>query len=197
MNLSEAKNRIYEIVSMFFEGATVLWSEQTATKPPVPYVTIRTGSLNKTLFACNDEESGKKYYLFSTILELNLYTKGRPVNAGSETNNITINYENTALDDMMDFIKFLESDAVLDLVTEYGLDIQLNPPVRDLSELMNDTKYRYRSMAEFTVSYTEAAEGWYGISGNTQIPNSSGGGNQAFADAESYVIKEVEIKEEK
>lgn len=193
MNLKEVRTKLYDITAMFFTGATVMFAEQLATKPPVPYVTIKTGSVNKPTFPCRDEETGISYYPCSTIVELNLYTKGRPVNMGDK---VTGNYENTALDDMMDFVKFIESEAVVDIIAGYNLDIQLMPPIRDLSELMNDAKYRYRSMAEFTVSYTEEAKGRYGISGNEQIPNSSGGGVKEYAEAEPFVIETIEIKED-
>ncbi len=193
MKLSQVRKRLYEITKMFFKEATVIWAEQVATKPPLPYVTIKTGSISKPLFPCVDEETNERYYPCSTIAEVNLYTKGKPVKVGENT---TGNYENTALDDMMEFVEFLESDAVIDIIAGYDLDIQLMPPVRDVSELMNDAKYRYRSMAEFTISYMEKVTGRYGVSNNPLIPNSSGGGTKDFAEAELYVIEDVEIKEE-
>lgn len=193
MNLSQVRDKLFDITAMFFEQATVIWAEQIATKSLVPYVTIKTGSINKPLFPCVDDETKIKYYPCSTIAEINLYTKGRPINVSE---NMTGNYENTALDDMMDFIKFIESDVVIDIIAKHGLDIQLMSPIRDLSELMNDTTYRYRSMAEFTINYIEEAKGQYGISSNAQIPNSSGGGKKDFDKEELYVIESIEIKEE-
>lgn len=190
MNLSQVKNRVYEVVELFFSQATVAWAEQVMTKPPVPYVTLKMGNIDKTAFPITDETTDSRYYLCSTILELNLYTKGRPV---SEEKGKTGNYENTATDDLMEFVKFLESAEIVDQLADIG--IELNPPVRDLSELLNDAKYRYRAMAEFTVSYTEVAAGRYGVSNMLQIPNSSGGGSKEIA-VEIQHFDSVEVKEE-
>lgn len=193
MNLSQVREKLYEITAMFFAEATVIWAEQISTKPLVPYVTIKIGNISKSLFPYVDEKTRIKYYPCSTIAEINLYTKGKLIHVNEK---VTGNYENTALDDMMDFVKFIESETVTDIIVGYNLDIQLMPPIRDLSEIMNDTKYRYRSMAEFTINYMEEAKGLYGISGNEKIPNSSGGGCKKHKREECY-FEEVEIKEEK
>lgn len=193
MNMSEVRDRLYDVTAMFFTGATILWSEQIATKPKPPYVTLKVSGINKPLHPIRDEESGAFFYPCSTLLEVNLHTMGKPITIGK---NVTGNYENTAQDDLMEFVKFLESPMVLDLLEQYNLDVQLMPPIRDLTELMNETKYRYRAMAELTISYMEVAEGGYGISNMPNIPNFSGGGNKELAKAETYEIEEIEIKEE-
>ncbi|WP_313579957.1 hypothetical protein [Lacrimispora sp.] len=192
MNQSQVKNKLFELTSMFFQGATVAWVEQTMTKPVVPYVTLRTGNINKTLFPCHDE-AGDRYYPCSTIAEINLYTKGRPRTVAE---GVTGNYENTATSDLMEFVKFLESGEIQNRIAAANMDIQLNPPIRDLTELLNDSKYRYRAMAEFTVSYMEKASGRYGVSDCMYIPNYSGGNTREFTAASQYEIKEVEVKED-
>lgn len=193
MNMSELREKVYELTEMFFSDATIIWSEQIATKPKPPYVTLKVSGINKPLHPIRDEESGAFFYPCSTLLEVNLYTMGKPITIAQ---GVTGNYENTAQDDLMEFIKFLESERVLDLLEQYNLDIQLIPPIRDLTELMNETKYRYRAMAELTISYMEVAEGGYGISNMPNIPNFSGGGNPELADVETYEIEEIEIEEE-
>ncbi len=70
------------------------------------------------------------------------------------------------------------------------------PPVRNLTGLQNSTQYRYRAMAEFTVTYVQEADGQYGISSMPMVPNSSGGGISDMAAAETEAIKEVELIEE-
>lgn len=188
MNMSEVREKIYELISMFFLGATVIWSEQVVTRPKPPYLTLKLNGIHKPLHPIQDE-LGAFFYPCSTMLELNLYTKGKPITIGE---NVTGNYENTAQDDLMEFVKFLESPMVLDLLEQYNLDIQLMPPIRDLTELMNETNYRYRAMAEFVISYMETSKGGYGIS-NMNIPSSSGGGSLELAKIEAYEIKEIEI----
>lgn len=191
MNLEEVKERLYDVTEMFFKGATVIWTEQMNTKPQLPYVTLKVSGIRKTTFPITDEK-GNRYYPCSTVLEANLYTKGRKVSGGDK---VAVNYANTAMSDMLDFFKFLESDTIVDYLAGVGIDISLVPPVRDLTDLQNDRSYRYRSMAEATVSWSENADGPYGIGGMTTAPNSSGGGTTEMSEAVAYAFEETEIIE--
>lgn len=190
MNLNQVKGKLYDITNLFFQGATVLWAEQSANKPEPPYVTLKTSGISKTFFPVVEGEAS--YYSCSTIWEVNLYTKGKQVVMEER---VSSDYENTALSDMGEFVFFLESPALLDLFSN-DLDIQLIPPIRDLTALLNDTKYRYRAMAEFTVSYTEKVTGRYHLSNAEMIPNSSGGGTKKQKTSRLYTINRAEIKEE-
>lgn len=191
MNLEAVKEALYDMTDMFFKGATVIWADQNMTKPMVPYVTLKVGSVTKSTFPVIDNE-GNRFYPCHTILEVNLFTKGKPVIIEE---NVTGNYVNTATSDMLDFFKFLESDEMIDYLASKGIDVLLVPPVRDLTDLQNDKYYRYRSMAEATISWSEDAEGPYGIGGNTMIPNSSGGGTTEMLETEAVVIDEIVITE--
>ena len=42
MNLAMVKEVLYDIASMFFQGAPVIWAEQMNTKPTPPYITLRS-----------------------------------------------------------------------------------------------------------------------------------------------------------
>ena len=194
MSLSLIRGHIFNLVSEFFQGATIAWVEQVNTKPDIPYVTLKTGAINKSLFPVSDEVPGTSYYICNTVLEINLYTRGREVRF--EEDDCLLNYENTAVSDLMDFVLFLESEEILDRIAGYNLDIQLMPPVRDLTELLNDSKYRYRSMAEFTVSFVLESSGRFGVSGMEQIPNSSGGGSVELADSTTETIENIIIEKE-
>lgn len=190
MNLEEVKSLIYDVTAEFFHGATVIFAEQVNTKPELPYVTLKTGGIRRTRFPIVDDD-GNRYYPCSTMLEVNLYTRGKPVTAAP---NVTGNYANTATSDLTDYFNFLDSEVVVDRLAANGVDISLEPPVRDLTDLQNDSKYRYRAMAEATVSFSQKADGPYGI-GGTDTPNPSGGGTSEMAAEWTYFIKEVEIVE--
>lgn len=190
MNMENVESVIYDVTAEFFQGATVIWSEQVNTKPDLPYVTLKTGNINRTRFPVEDD-NGNRFYPSSTMLEINLYTKGKAVTVAE---NVTGNYANTAASDLQDFFNFLDSEAIVDKLASYGMDISLEPPVRDLTNLQNDSKYRYRAMAEATVSFSQDANGYYGI-GGMDVPNASGGGTAEMADATTDDIEEVEITE--
>ncbi|WP_320972295.1 hypothetical protein [Enterocloster bolteae] len=195
MSLSLIRGQIFNLVSEFFLGATVAWVEQVNTKPEVPYVTLKTGAVNKSLFPVSDEIPGTSFYICNTVLEINLYTKGREVRIEGHEDCL-VNYENTAVSDLVDFVLFLESEEIVDRIAGYNLDIQLMSPVRDLTELLNDSKYRYRSMAEFTVNFMLESSGRFGVSGMEQIPNSSGGGSEGLADTTTETIENIIIEKE-
>lgn len=192
MNQNELRERLYDATEKFFVGATVIWTEQIVTKPKVPYVTLKLGAITRSAFPVEDEE-GDRAYQCSTKAEVNLYTKGKPLGDGE---GVTANFVNTATADMMEFVNYLESDGMTDFFAEYGISISLLPPVRDLSELQNDSKYRYRSMAEFDITYADNAPGMYAASNMQTIPNASGGGTEELADAEVEPIDYVEITEQ-
>lgn len=191
MNLAEVKERLFDLTELFFKGATVIWSEQINTKPPLPYVTLKCGGVNRTSFPVDDGD-GRRVYQAKTTWEVNLYTKGQSITVGE---GVTGNYANTAVSDLTEFTIFLDSESIVDIIAGYGMDVTLMPPVRDLTNLQNDSKYRYRAMAEFSVSYVQEADGPYGTGGMPLVPNSSGGGTKEMADAVSETIEEVEITE--
>ena len=189
MTLEDVKSMIYDITAEFFCGATVIWAEQINTKPETPYITLKLGGIRKTLFPLvNGDE---RDYSCSTTLEVNLYTKGKAITVAER---VTGNYINTATSDLFDYFSFIESDVIVDRLAEYGLDITLEPPIRDLTALQNDSKYRYRAMAEATVSFIQNANGPYGVGGRT-LPNASGGGTVEMSNTITDIIEEADIKE--
>lgn len=189
MNLNDAKDIIFDMVEMFFPKTVILWEEQNATKPAPPYISLKTRNLNRNLHQILDDD-GTKIYNCDTMLEINLYTKGKKVSSGKNT---TASYVNTATSDMMDFCNFLESEFGTNYLSSRDLTILLSPPIRDLSDLENDSKYRYRSMAEFQVSFVEIADGLYGVSNMQKAPNSSGGGSEDMVSETIEKIEDIEI----
>ena len=109
MNLKEIKKTLTYITSMFFAGASVIWAEQINTKPVPPYVVLKFGSVQRTAFPAVNEDLDR-YYPCSTTVEINLYTKGKPIDIEE---NVTGNNINTAVSDMLDFFNFIESDTVI------------------------------------------------------------------------------------
>lgn len=191
MNMEGVREAVYEIVSLFFSGVAVIWAEQANTKPEPPYVSLKTGGISRTRFPIVDED-GSRYYPCSTTLEINLYTKGKPV---TEEENVTGNFMNTATSDLNDFFNFVESEEITDVLAEKGVAVLLNPPIRDLTALENESRYRYRAMAEATVSFAQEADGRYGIGGMPDAPNYSGGGTAGMAGTETEAIEELELNE--
>ena len=195
MNLNEVKDVIYEAVSGFFGGASVIWAEQTNTKPPLPYVTLKVSGISKSRVPVVERDDfNQMYYPSKTTLEINLYTNGKPVTAGEECRESTDNYENTAMSDLNDFFNFVESEYMTDCLTGKGIDISLMPPIRDLTGIQNDRGYRYRAMAEAAVAFSQEANNAYGTGYMPDIPNKSGGGSQKMAKTPIEPIRKVVTK---
>lgn len=191
MNLEEAKESLYDITAMFFRGAAILWAEQINTRPAPPCVTLKMGALQRNAFPLVDEE-GSRYYSCRTTAEINLYTMGKPITV---KDNVTGNYANTATSDLMDFFNFVESEEITDKLAGKGIEVTLIPPVRDLTVLLNDSKYRYRAMAEAAVTFAQEANGLYGIGGMPDVPNYSGGGEAEMVAEEIADIEGIEVSE--
>lgn len=180
MTLEEVKSCLYQMIEKYFATGTVIWAEHGNTVPPLPYMTLKISSAGRAAFPIEEEETRdrQRAYQCSSILEANLYTKGSPV---TEAENTTVGYVNTALSGMARFSNYLESEYITDILAEKGIAISLMPPVRDLSFLENESAYRYRAMAEYTVSFAMEADGAYGISClEIQADGGNGEGAQDF-----------------
>lgn len=201
MNLNEVKNVIYDAVSGYFAGASVIWAEQTNTAPPLPYVTLKMGGVGRTRVPVVDgNDFNRMHYPSTATLEINLYTAGKPVETAdsmdkeSAEKGFLDNHENTAVSDLTDFFCCLESEYTTDYLTGKGVDICLNPPVRDLTSLQNNRGYRFRAMAEASISFSWEADNAYGTGCMPDIPDSSGGGNRKMAETPIEPIRKVVTK---
>ena len=190
MNLNEIRTFFRDVTADFFTGAKVRFAEQTETMPEPPYVTIKFGPVSRTVHPTGEQSEGRCYHC-TTTAEVNLYTKGRPV---SRKKNTTINYENTAVTDLLEFTLYLDSPGTLDRLYSADVSVMLKGQVRDLSFLEHDTTYRCRAMAEFDVSYTAAADGWYGVFDHA-APSASGGVTEEQTSDVVEIIEEAEVEE--
>lgn len=192
MNIGDVKQFLYDLTAMYHPNAKIAWTKTGGVKPKAPFISLSYSNLGRDQFPVVNDE-GDNYYNYSMTFEINLYTVGKAVNDGEGK---TLYHENTAVEDLDEFIRFLDSPSISDLSAERNVTIVFNPPVRDLSELIGDAKFNYRSMAEFTVLFTDKASGAYGVANKTTVPNPSGGGTQEYVGAEIEPIESVEITED-
>lgn len=188
MTLSEVKQLLYDVVAMYHPGAMIVWEKTKGVTPKPPYITLKISNLNRSAFPLSDGKGEHKYYNYDFTFEINLYTVGKEVKVENASY-----FENTAVGDLEEFVRFLDSEGITGKLVQKNVTIVYNPPIRDMSDLIGDTKFNYRSMCEFTVSYVGIADGEYGVFGN-KVPNPSGGGTAEMAAADIEPIKEVEIQ---
>lgn len=179
MNIVTIQHVLAQITARYFAFATVVWANGTEVKAKVPFVTLKLGDPKRTAsYLVN--ENGERYYQMSCVLEVNLYTEGAKMG---------MTYMNTAVSDLIDFANYMDSDATTESLSAENMTIIFNT-VRDLSELADSRKYRYRAMAEFTLNFVTMADNIYGVSGNEGY---SGGDGSNLSQNEIPAIEKVEI----
>ena len=177
MDMTEVQNLVQATAAQFFRDAHVIWANQLNTKPPLPYVTLKFGDVSRNLYTASDDDDQRCYW-YSTVLDVNVYTDGKPM---ASQKGAIINYANTAQSDIMDFCNFVESEYITDKLNDKGLVVRFRPPVRNLTELEKERKYRYRAQAEFGIEFMVDASGEYGVGVDAARENYSGGSVADFA----------------
>ena len=192
MNIEEVKAKLYEVTSWFWKDGTVYFAETKMSAPKPPEVTLRFGDLTKTYHPIvednKDPDKIVRHWTGQTVMTVDVYTNGKP--KGN-------NFINTAVNDLQEFVYWLESDEIIDELMMYNITLMpMNTGVRNLSELINDTKYRYRANMDIQVFFEEKTMGPYNMRGKT-APNASGGNKKEYVDATTDYFDHVEIKEDK
>lgn len=228
MRVSQAKELFRSLTAQYFANAEVTFTRQSrAAKPQIPLVTITPGNVKRPLSPVYKEEDGVLigHYLSRIGMTVDLFTHGLPV-VDDETGR-TVAYENTAMDDMLCFADFLNSQHTVEWCHEHDVSILIDGDAQDLTGLVNDNNYEFRSrlvvlffftqkavghsatLLEESVQYpaserdTESISGQFGDKGESGsvVPKfeqtSSGGGTEELAREETGYFTEVEIKEDK
>lgn len=175
----EAQLKVEELVRRYFAGATVRWCETNQVKPPYPFVALKLTDVSHFLHPdeSGETEISQRYYCTGRIA-LNLYTGGRK--GTGKPGMSAPPSRNTAVSDLQRFIRYLGSDAGQDFLEEHDICLQEEGSTLDVSALLNDAKYEYRAMQEFSISFVDDV---YGRSSATPpagqdstVPTPSGGG---------------------
>lgn len=194
MTIAEAKKYLYRHVSGYYGEGHVFYAGQKMPRFPEPYITIKFRKVrkqgNKITKFDGKEECYKDYWAMMMPAEINLYTQGKNI---SEPGKTPV-YENTALEDLENFMTYLCSDYEKDEHLKNNIAIEQEGDVEDVSALVNDNStFNFRSMVNVNVKFISCSYGKYGQLGIGNIPNTSGGGSEGLLEA-SDIIEEVNIK---
>lgn len=168
MGVIEAKTVLRQLIEYYFTGAIVKYANQSfAVKPYKPLVNISFGSINRPLNPPTEIIDGRpvSFYPTTMMVQIDLFTKGQQVISSMGK---TSAMENTAEEDMLSFLSFLNSEYAINYCHENDIAIVIPNTVEDLTGLINDTSYEYRAMAEIELRFTTVAIGYTG----TLSPNS-------------------------
>lgn len=211
MRLSQMREYLYDIVKQYFAGANVIWTESKIVNPKAPLITLKLKDITVPVFSIQTfkNEVSSDYYKGKKILEINLYTKGKEIT----TKGVMAGSENTATDDLLSFVMYLNSEYVAANNVKNNLTIMQMSSIQDLTGLSNDTFFEYRAMTEFEVNYIVETSGYAkqvsfiaNASNNTEETGedettsfeitASGGGTEELNNMEIGYFEDVVIKEE-
>lgn len=206
MNLKDLRENLRLLTEEYFAAANVVYGETNMVKPKKALVTLKTGSVSRTLQPITEVIDGVPVgcYPSRTVLEVNLFTKGAQVPVETEQ---TIPMENTAVNDLVEFVNFVGSPYATDWCCEKDIAITPKGGVLDVTALLNSSKWEYRAMVEFDVDFVQASVGASGILAESSIvypaivpewngPSPSGGGTSELAAEETGYFEAVEIEQE-
>lgn len=178
MTLSEARGHFLNITKKYFAGATVDYANRSSSvKPESPYVCLTPGTPVRDQFPVERivDERLVRYYQTRLPIQVDLFTNGKE---GQPDENGFVRMEDTAVEDLMDFLDYLESHYVLHWCDRIDASITVNGGVQPLSGVLTDTDFQYRAMVELTFSFVHKAVGHAGVLGEGSIrhPGETGPG---------------------
>lgn len=193
MRVSQAKELFRALTQEYFAGAWVTFSRQSrVAKPNVPLVSITPGNVNRPQNPSYENVGGEMlgYYPSRISMTVDLFTPGREV--VDEEMGGTVAHENTAVDDMLAFADFLNSEHTINWCHENDVAIQFEGDVQDLTGLVNDTNYEFRSRLVVLLYFTQKVVGHAAVATEDSIqpagchppsPGGDGGEDQPGQDA--------------
>ena len=170
MRVSDVKRLFHSITKQYFAGANVIFSNQSrAAKPALGLVVLIPGAARRPQYPNTVFLSGVPVSAYASRLNItvDLFTHGSPV-LDPDTGE-TVGYENTATDDMLSFMDYLNSLFVGVWCHMNDITILTEGDVTDLTGAVNDTSYEYRARLSVVVYFTQYAVGAAGVLSESSI----------------------------
>lgn len=169
MDIRGVREAMLELTKFYFQNATVIHGRQShVAKQGKPLVTLYTGVVTRPLNPPTKIIDGRpvSFYPSTVPVQIDLFTLGRKKELA---HGFTPVMENTAADDMLSFVNFLNSEFAVQYCHRKDIAIVVPNTVQDLTGLINDTSYEYRAMIEVLVHFTQEAVGYSGTLAATSI----------------------------
>ena len=175
MRLHEVKNHFRELTKMAFPGAKVIFSNQSrAAKTNLPLIVIDAGNVKRPLNPSYKMIDGELvgYYHSRVAITIDLFTHGLPVY--DDESGQVVAYDDTALDDMLVFADFLGSYYVIDWCHRHDVSIVIDGEAQDLTGVVNDNNYAFRSRLNIMFYFTQYAIGYTATASEDSIKYPTG-----------------------
>ena len=194
MRLYDLKEYLYDLVSRYFQQATVIWANEVSTKPSLPLVMLRLGNLSRQSHPSEEpgEDGSVRDYGSTIDLEVQIFSKGGKIGGG---------YSDDTVADLNEFRLYLESPEITDELFNKDMAIDIGTPVQSIPALLGEAKNEFRAMVELTVNFTQETAGAYDLKQSEKdpeewTPTSAGGGSIEQVSEENEFIEHIEFEEE-
>lgn len=170
MRVGEAKELFRQLAKRYFVSATVAFARQSRQpKADLPLVMLMPGNVKRPNTPNYETVNGTIVgnYLSRLSITIDLFTHGSPI-IDEETGQ-TFAYENAALDDMLAFADFLNSEDTVQWCDRNDVSILIDGDAQDLTGIVNDTTYEYRSRLTVFFYFTQKAIGATAVASEASI----------------------------
>ena len=90
-------------------------------------------------------------------MTVDFFTKGSPL---TNENDIVFAYEDTAVDDLLSFVDFVNSKYTVAWCKKHDISIAVEGDIQPLTGVVNDTSYEFRARVVFVIYFTQKAIGF-------------------------------------
>lgn len=179
MRVNKVKELFQKLTEEYFSSASVVFANQSRQpKGTVPLIVISCGNVSRPQHINYDNVDGTLVgnYLSRLSITVDLFTKGLPV--VEEDTGRTMAYADSALDDILAFADFIGSEYTTEWCDAHDISISLDGDAQNLTGVVNDTSYEYRSRLSFFVYFTQKTIDAAAVANEESIlyPNAADGG---------------------
>lgn len=214
MRLYDLKEYVLTLVHSYFQNATITWANEVSIKKKPPQITLQLNNIRRSTHQIDENRNNGEIircYPSTVMLTINSYITGKGA--------INESPGNTAVADLNEFLNYIDSPEMVDVLYQAGLSFSIASPVQDIPRLLGTTHYEYRAMVEFQIDFTQEVAGMYSIGHpasekvfDTETetwvesipvpkedwePTASGGGNYEMENAPLMSFDIVELEENK
>lgn len=160
MRVGQAKELFRELTQRYFGGAEVVFANQSrSAKQDAPLVLLTPGNVHRPAAPNYSFVEGEVvgHYLSRFSITVDLFTNGAPV-VDEETGR-TVAYEDNAVEDMLSFADFLNSEHTVQWSHNNDVSILIDGDVQSLTGVVNDTSYEFRARMTVQFYFTQKAVG--------------------------------------
>ena len=159
MTILECETSVRELFQRFFPTCTVIFSYPDSARPTLPYLVLDFGSV-QTEPKIKDSIDGVERMQFQSSMSFSaeLFTKGDKSEIIGAKKNI-----DTSLQDMQQFVLFLESNYAGNYMSDNNISITANGSVYPVHNSLNGVSAVMRARGEYTVDFIQSVSGMAGI----------------------------------